>query len=150
MVIQQKIKQVKRHFTLIEVLLAIAILSSAIIPLLTPQLWMVKEEREFLHEIQAANLSQEYLAYFLEKIYERQMSWEELASSKNIPFDTAFWEDRGISPLKMSYSTSLKIEKLDKKDESGAFLINLDIHREGVPSVYHSEIYLHKEGIKKG
>ncbi len=146
MVIQQKIKH---HFTLIEVLLAIAILSSAIVPLLAPQLWMVKEERQFLHEIQAANLSQEYLAYFLEKIYEHQISWEELISSQNIPFDAAFWADRGIAPLKMSYSTSVNIKKLDEEDESGAFLINLDIHIEGVRSVYHSEIYVQKEGVQK-
>lgn len=148
MVIQQKIAS-KRHFTLIEVLLGIAILSSAIIPLLAPQLWMVKEERQFLHEIQAANLSQEYLAYFLEKIYEHQISWGELISSQNVPFEEAFWTDRSMRALKMSYSTSINIKKLDEKDDSGAFLINLDIRIEGVRTVYHSEIYVHKEGVQK-
>ncbi|GAB4238105.1 MAG: hypothetical protein Tsb0021_17890 [Chlamydiales bacterium] len=76
----------RRPFLLLEVLIALAIVSLCAIPLIAPNLWLIKAEKEFLQTIENDRIAHLIFLHVVENLYNNVYSWENLKNNEEIPF----------------------------------------------------------------
>lgn len=66
----------KRHYLLLEVLIAFMIVAFCAIPLIAPHSWMIREESELLQEIEKDRNVNLIYSYIVEQLYNNAISWQ--------------------------------------------------------------------------
>lgn len=80
------LRKKRRPFLLLEVLIALAIVSLCAIPLIAPNLWLIKAEKEFLQTIENDRIAHLIFLHVVENLYNNVYSWENLKNNEEIPF----------------------------------------------------------------
>jgi hypothetical protein len=75
----------KRSFLLVELLVALALVTLLAIPLLRPHLGALHQEMELLREMQLELGAQRALAQVQEKMYRHEITWEEIQGGGTRP-----------------------------------------------------------------
>lgn len=104
---------IKRHVLLLEVLIALMLVVLCILPLLTPHVAMVQEERKFQREIELDRLvSQIYAELLVEGFYRQNVQWWSIMNKSIVDI-----QDHRVADL--GYTGSYFIERKNKKNMVG-------------------------------
>ncbi len=76
----------KRPFLLLEVLIAIILVTLSLFPLVTPYLWMIRGEKQYRSKVEMEHLSNVIYAGVIEKLYKTEIPWELIQSEESTPF----------------------------------------------------------------
>jgi hypothetical protein len=68
----------KRPFLLLEVLIAFALVSLSMIPLMRPHIVILQEEKAFLKELELDKRVNQFYVDMLESLYNNRIPWEEI------------------------------------------------------------------------
>lgn len=147
-----KIKVQKRSFTLLEVLIALALIVGCIIPLIYPHVVLFQAQNAFVSEMKVDRLVQTLYADTLVSLYRNEIPWNELESEKEVTIDPAILKNAGIPTGLFSGKTQWKIEYSKPKppQERTVYLLELtftfDFLQESThkPLVYRYDIFVER------
>lgn len=99
----------KRHILLLEVLVALAIITMCIVPMLRPHLFMLAEEQKFVREVELDRLvGNIYTNLLIDRFYRQGITWDEIATDEQRPVDHADLKRLGY---KGTYAFKIKLKK---------------------------------------
>jgi len=75
----------KRQFTLLEVMIAFALIVLCIIPLIYPHVFILKTQRDFIKKIAVDHIVNLHYADLVEKMYKNEIPWDEIMQEAPIP-----------------------------------------------------------------
>jgi hypothetical protein len=144
-------RSIFRPFILLEVLIAITIVSAVLIPLLFPQVLMFREEKKFIHRVELDRIANLVYLELLDGLYEKRIPWDRIASGEWLEGTNYFGDLRTSRGLK-------SIADLEQKLSVRSFFRFQDIHHKDneTPAAYffgleilflpiHEGIYLSSE-----
>lgn len=116
----------RRHFLLLEVLIAFAIIVMAILPLVYPHFYIYQQQRTFIDKIDLDMTVNLLFAQVQEKLYRNEIIWGEIESSRVFPVTQQLLEEVGIkNPIPYNGVYSFKTEKQKKNDQFALYLVDL-------------------------
>ena len=119
----------RRYFLLLEVLISLAFVTIAIIPLLYPHFFIYQQQRSFINKIDIDIAVNEFYGKIVEQLQQSQISWEAIEQQHAIPITEQFWsaseEYRRSPPFTGAYR--FRIVKSKKNDQYGLYLLELTI-----------------------
>ncbi len=128
-VTNQPIKVTKRrHFLLIEVLIAFAFVVIGILPLIYPHFFIYQQQHKFIEKINTDIAVNEFYAIILEQLQQNQISWGTIELKQPIPITNDFWArspQYTTPPFTGSYQ--FQIIKGKKNDQYGLYRVGLTI-----------------------
>src|SRR5437868_1820742 len=118
-------KPTKRGYLLLEVVLAFFLLALCALPLFYPHGYMLKEEREFVHQIEFNRAADLIFASLVEKLYRNEIPWEEIEEKVKKPIDSTFFQHdpRLTSTLHHQVSYQIKYRKPKESDKGLAYFL---------------------------
>ena len=90
------VKKRKQAFTLIEILIAISVITLVLVPVLSPHFAILKEERRFIQEVHLDRIVNLLYTDTLKQLFDNKIDWQEIGSSK----ETA--EERSVENLEIN------------------------------------------------
>jgi|GEM_PF-1735476 len=125
------IKRSKRPILLLEVMIAIALIVMAAIPLIYPHLYLLRTQRHFMDKVELDHVVNLHFVDVMEKLYNNQISWAAVLNELDFPITEEELEQYSGNkrfPFKGSYRFKVQIFK--PKGEAGAaltlYLLDLD------------------------
>lgn len=118
----------KRHFLLLEVLIAFAIVIFCAIPLIAPHVDMYKAQREWLDKEELDHVVNLLYADLLEKLYLNTIDWAELRAEPEVTITPQMIREAGYNkPLFFNGKYKFEIKKFKPKNEDkfNFYLFNL-------------------------
>ena len=112
----------KRHYLLLEVLIAFTIIALCAIPLIAPHSWMIKEESELSQEIEKDRYVNLIYSHVIEMLYNNTIPWQTLINEE-VPISIDITQIPGI-PSNWPYEAILTTQVTRQKkgeDESQRF-----------------------------
>lgn len=118
----------RRHFTLLEVMISLALIVLCILPLIYPHVALYKAQSAFVNEMKVDRLVQRLYAEMLVKLYRGEVSWSEVEGEKAVEIDAGQFEKEGIPKgyFKGSYRWKIEHYKPTPPAERTAYLLELD------------------------
>lgn len=120
----------RAHFTLLEIMIAFFIVSVCAIPLLAPNLWMVRAERSFSFQIEAGRMSSLLVQGLLELIYSNDIPWEALNDKVRRPLPFDIKKEYNLPsgwPYTVSYAFEERKHKKGQDNSQSFHLFYLDL-----------------------
>lgn len=130
-----KIKFRKRHFLLLEVIIAFILIVMCIIPLISPHTFILIEQKKFIHKIEADHLVNLTYADIVERLYLNEIPWNRVVSGDGFEIDDSLLERikyEKMFPYKGTYRFGEIKHK--PKDESLRKLYLLKLEMKFVPA----------------
>jgi len=114
-----KFKVRKRPFLLLEVMIAIVLIALSVIPLIYPHVFILTEQKKFVHRIELDHVVNLIFADIVEQMYRNELSWNQVFEGtkeaitaehlrrvqyeKSFPFKGEYWfEETDHKPLEDS------------------------------------------------
>lgn len=117
----------KRPLILLEVMIAFALVVLCVLPLIYPQVFILKSERQFLDTIDLDHTVNLLYGNRLQKLYLNEIPWEEIESEKRISISKEMMQESGITselPFKGEYQFFI-IKRKPPKPEDHLYLARL-------------------------
>lgn len=117
----------KRPLVLLEVLIAFALVVLCVLPLIYPQVFILKSEREFIDTIELDYAVNLLYGNRLQKLYLNEIDWDEIEEERRIPITDAMMKESGITrefPFKGEYQFFI-IKRKPPKPEDHLYLVRL-------------------------
>jgi len=138
------IKIRKLPLLLLEVLIALALVALLVLPLLAPQVYLVKFERQFLYDIEADRLASEIFADVVQSLFEGDLTLAEIQDPAprvvrysllaDFPYEVTYRFDKGKSKEKNDEASyhliSVIIEMFENKKLKFSFPYSLFLEEE--------------------
>lgn len=119
----------RRPIALLEVLIAFALIALCILPLIYPHVFILRSEKKFISTVELDHVVNLLYADRLQKLYQNDISWQEIESGNPISITPSMIEAAGYSgdlPFTGTYQfVKLKQKPKDPKDKS-AYLFSLE------------------------
>lgn len=120
---------VKRHFLLLEVLIALAIVIACAIPLMTSQAFIYKTEKQFLTKLEIDRLMNLLFTDVMQMLMENKISWGTITDSTEQPFE---YQSTQYFPPNFPYDAKFHFGSIRPKEGSKTYnesyyLVNLYI-----------------------
>lgn len=113
-------KTSRRHFLLLEVMIAFALVVACVIPMLRPHLYMLTEEKRFMREVELDRLvGVLYCDMLVERFYRPNITWLTITSGEPITID-----DNRVANL--GYSGTYRFKVTKKKGKFSDDFYSLD------------------------
>ena len=114
-------KRQRRSMLLLEVLMALALVALCILPIIAPQIGIVKAQKSFMHQMELDHAVHLLYVDVLEKLYTNKINWNEIEQQ------TASSINREMIPEKYegTYHFQIVKHKKDKTEEWQVYLIKL-------------------------
>jgi len=143
-------KSERRHILLLEVLIALMIVTMCIMPLLAPHIAMVQEERAFQREIELDRLvNLLYGDLLVEKFYRQEQEWWAVLNGSSTEIQDERVKDLGYQG-KYVIQRSLKKQKLQDVDDYRYNLLTVKYEftplSGGDPLNYTYKLYVKRPG----
>lgn len=143
-----RVRVSKRHFLLLEVLIALAIVLATIMPMLQPHLAMLMDEKGFIREVELDRVSNVlYCDLLVNRFYRSPViSWEEITSGREQPLVSPELSKLGYTG---SYLMGVRLpKKLEDQANSATDLLTITFTFSsslgGAPIVYHYELFVQR------
>ena len=136
-------KYKKRHLLLLEVMIAIALIVICVIPLISPHLFVLKYQREFVDKVELDHLVNLLYADFSEKMYKNEISWDQIAGKQEHEIDEHLLRRVGYTkklPFKGTYRFGEVKHKPKPPQDFSVYLVTLDFTFSPEELKYHYEI----------
>ncbi|HEV8052742.1 MAG TPA: type II secretion system protein [Parachlamydiaceae bacterium] len=119
----------RRPIVLLEVLIAFALIALCILPLIYPHVFILRSEKKFISTVELDHTVNLLYADRLQKLYQNEISWQDIENGAPIPITPAMVEAAGVSgdfPFTGTYQFIKKRQKpKDPKDKS-AYVFSLE------------------------
>lgn len=119
----------RRPIALLEVLIAFALIALCILPLIYPHVFILRSEKKFISTVELDHVVNLLYADRLQKLYQNEISWQEIESGNPVPITPAMIEAAGYSgdlPFTGTYQfVKIRQKPKDPKDKS-AYLFSLE------------------------
>lgn len=118
---------VKRPLILLEVLIAFALVVLCVLPLIYPQVFILKSEREFVDTIELDHAVNLLYGNRLQKLYLNEIDWDEIEEERHIPITNAMIKESEITkklPYKGEYQFFI-IKRKPPRPEDRLYLVRL-------------------------
>lgn len=120
---------IRRPVVLLEVLIAFALIALCILPLIYPHVFILRSEKKFISTVELDHVVNLLFADRLQKLYQNEISWQEIESGNPIPITPSMIEAAGYSgdlPFTGTYQfVKIRQKPKDPKDRS-AYLFSLE------------------------
>lgn len=124
----KKIKKFKRHFQLLEVMIAVFILLVCTAPAMQIYTSMFKRQQAFVRENQRDHLARLIHAKITEQLYKRAIPLEQFVDAKQTPVDFPELEQKFKDLSYKAYYSVANVGKIPKGEEKpGKYLVQLVI-----------------------
>lgn len=117
----------KRPLTLMEVLIAFALVVMCLLPLIYPHVYILKSEREFVDTIELDHAVNLLYGNRLQKLYLNEIGWDQIEEEQRLPITEAMMKESGINrefPYNGEYQFSIIKRKPPKPDDT-LYLVRL-------------------------
>lgn len=118
----------KRHLTLLEVLIAFAIILLCIFPLISPHVFMLKAQSEFNQEVELDHAVNLLYVEMLAALQMNEIPWSDIVEGRTIDIDEALLKNTGTGrpfQFKGNYRFTLDDIKSNGDKSRSALLLNL-------------------------
>lgn len=122
-----KVKR-KQHLSLIEVLIAFALVVMCILPLIYPHVFMVKTQHQFIRKIELDHAVNVLYGDTLAALQMNRIPWKEIIDGKRIPITEDQLKAAGLEDKLLyqgSYQFSIQKKKPEQESPETAYLLNL-------------------------
>jgi hypothetical protein len=109
----------KRPMMLVEVLIAFALIVTAVLPLLTPHLFMLKAQTEFIQKVQLDHDVNLLYGEVLQRLYLNRIPWTDLQDS-TFMIDPDMLHRAGIDPAQFRFQGTYRFKELRCKSKRDA------------------------------
>lgn len=109
----------KPGMMLLEVLIAFALIVTAVLPLLTPHLQILKAQREFIQKVQLDHDVNLLYGDVLQRLYLNRIPWNELFQSSYV-IDPEMLQRSGIDPTKFPFQGVYRFKQIRCKPKPDA------------------------------
>ena len=118
---------VKLPIILLEVLIAFALIALCILPLIYPHVFILRSENKFISTVELDHFVNLLYADTLQKLYQNDISWQDIENGSEISIDTQIAENKGFKnfPYIGSYKFSKVIKKTNSDTGKEAYLMAL-------------------------
>ncbi len=118
----------RRHFLLLEVLIAFAFVVIAILPLIYPHFYIYQQQRKFIEKIDLDIAVNEFYALVIEQMHQNQIPWESIESKQSMPILDQIWnQSKQFKTPPFTGTYQFEIVKSKKNEKYGLYLLNLTI-----------------------
>ncbi len=107
--------QNRRHFLLLEVLIAFSLVLLCAFPLLTTQVFIAKAEKQSLHDIEIDRLVNIVLVHIVQDLYNQKPEWKELNEGIEIRLEKE-WLDKSSFPKIFPYEVKVHLKLKEEED----------------------------------
>lgn len=107
----------KRPFTILEVLIAIFLISLIAIPLIGPQTYMFVQQRKFVKEVELDRLISLVYSEIIVLLFENKINWNSIIGGEVMAIDPTFLKNLGFSDETLEWKGSFSFEKIINKPE---------------------------------
>lgn len=121
----------KRPILLLEVMIAIALIVMAAIPLIYPHIYLLRTQRHFMDKVALDHAVNLHYVDLLERLYKNEISWAAILNELEFPVTEEQFQKAGFNmslPFKGNYR--FKVQKFKPKGEGGApltlYVLDLD------------------------
>lgn len=117
----------KRHLILLEVLIAFALVALCVLPLIYPQVFILKSEREFINTIDLDHTVNLLYANRLQKMYQNEIGLSEIEGGKPVSITEAHLQEIGYTkefPYKGEYQFTI-LKRKPPPPEDRLYLVKL-------------------------
>ncbi len=94
---QNMIYACRRDMPLLEVLISFTLVVFCALPLIYPQVMILKSEKEFLYLVQLDHAVNLLYAHCLEKLYRQEINWSSIEGQQSFPVDEQMLKASGIT-----------------------------------------------------
>lgn len=106
----------KRHFLLLEVMIAFALIVLCALPLIYPHTFILRMQKEFIQEVELDHYVNAHFADLVEQMYKNQTSWDLISGAKTLD----------LNPPNLPFKGTLQFKKLkDKPDDDPTYTVFL-------------------------
>lgn len=117
----------KRHLILLEVIIAFALVALCVLPMIYPQVFILKSEREFVDTIELDHVVNLLYADRLQKLYLNEIGWDEIEEGKRSEIPEILLQEiahKRDFPFKGSYEFHIEKRK-PPQPEDRIYLVKL-------------------------
>jgi hypothetical protein len=110
----------KRHFLLLEVLIAFALIVLCVFPLISPHSVMLRSQSQFIRKIELDHLVNLLYGHITEQLYFNKIPWQDLENGTVFPVTNELLSAAGFTallPFEGTYTFNEKKRKPKKDDE---------------------------------
>lgn len=100
----------RRYLLLLEVLIALAIISLCLLPLITPHVLVYKIQKEFTQHLEMGNLANRFYGDILEQLHKNEIPWQTIQDKVSMPL-----ESLKLREGKNNYEGTYQFHILEKK-----------------------------------
>jgi hypothetical protein len=138
----------RRSFLLLEVLIALTVVSLAILPLLYPHFKIYQQQKAFTHKLEMDLAAPRIYAAIVQKLHQNEILFGDIEQRTSFPIDTGFLEALQLTrkfPFRGKYQ--LAIEKQKKNEQYGLYLLTLQLEmfphdKQQKPLTYSYQIFV--------
>ena len=120
----------RRHFLLLEVLIAFAFVVIAVLPLIYPHFYIYQQQHKFIEKIDLDIAVNEAYAVIMEQLYLNQISWDMIEQKQWMPINEQFWakvKHHENSPFRGNFQLQIVASKENKEERYGNYLLQLNL-----------------------
>lgn len=115
-----------RPFTLMEVLVAMALISLCAIPLLYPHYSILKEEKIAVRELEWDRLAGVVYGQVLRDLYNERISWDEIQQGTELPVESEL-----LQAKKLQVTRRVSIDKAKPQEQPTEYILRVDLNFAG-------------------
>ena len=109
------IRMIRRHSVLLlEVIIAFALVALCVLPLIYPQIFILRSERQFINEVQLDHKVNILYGDIMEKLYRQEIPWQDIVDEKVFPIDLSLG-GKSEEKKEIHYKGSYKFIKKKQK-----------------------------------
>lgn len=140
-------KKSKRHFLLLEVLIAFALVVLCAFPLIYPMTYILKSQKQFGRIVDLDHYVNLIYVEVLERLYKGEIDWDKIESGATFDIDSSLLEKLNIKPpfpYKGTYKFVLEKKKPNNPAAFTVYLYHLNLNFESI-----DQYVVDAEGKKK-
>lgn len=130
---------IKKHFLLLEVLIAFVLIALCMIPLISPQTFILTQQKKFIQELEVNHVVNLAYADIIERLYKNEIPWNSIIQGNEFEVDETMLQRLKYSkkiPYRGYYAFSEIIHKPTEDTPRKLYLFNLNF--QFVPQVQGS------------
>lgn len=126
-----------RPFTLMEILIAVALITLCAIPLLQPHYVILKQERQAVRHMEWDRLAGVVYGDLVRDFYKERIFWDEIEMGQELPVESELLKEK-----KLQVTRRISIERSKPKEHPSHYLLHIVLTFEGKKSY---DYYLYVE-----
>jgi hypothetical protein len=118
----------RRHFLLVEVLIAFAFVVAALLPLMHPHFYIYQQQSRFIDKIELDIAVNNFYGNILQKLQTSEISWARIESKHASPVTDQLWgRTTSMTPNPFKGNYKFRIEKSKINKDYGVYLLELTL-----------------------